>query len=205
MTTTSSAFDRALRSHAGHVPGQLTLIDLLYAPAVLGEDGKNGGESVETKAAAVALRSVAKCLAAVEGLAHCLAWTSAPVDPSRLSGSSGGVVGALASAAKALNLGHKSDETTTGLGHKSVVGIDRIELPRLGISFVAAADDERADDAGRMTNSNRAAPSSAPAGRCGWSAKNTRVYSSPRGARPSSTPCSWVYRTRCCWKDGTAR
>ena len=150
---------------AGHVPGQLTLIDLLYAPAVLGEDGKNGGESIETKAAAVALRSVAKCLAAVEGLAHCLAWTSAPVDPSRLSGSSGGVVGALASAAKALNLGHKSDETTkTGLGHKSVVGIDRIELPRLGISFVAAADDERADDAGRMTNSNRGSSLVGPGG-----------------------------------------
>jgi hypothetical protein len=113
MTTTSSAFDQGAKIPSGHVPGQLTLIDLLYAPAVLGEDGKNGGGSVETKAAAVALRSVAKCLAAVEGLAHCLAWTSAPVDPSRLSGSSGGVVGALASAAKALNLGHKSDETTT--------------------------------------------------------------------------------------------
>ena len=45
-----------------------------------------------------------------------------------------------------------------------MVGIDRIELPRLGISFVAAADDERADDAGRMTNSNRGSSLVGPAG-----------------------------------------
>ena len=45
-----------------------------------------------------------------------------------------------------------------------MVGIDRIELPRLGISFVAAADDERADDAGRMTNSNRGSSLVGPGG-----------------------------------------
>ena len=74
----------------GYVPGQLTLVDLLYAPAVLGAEAEAeasgvGASSTSAKsperAAAEALRSLARCLAAVEGLAHCLAWTAAEVDP----------------------------------------------------------------------------------------------------------------------------
>ena len=129
---------------AGHVKGQLTLIDLLYAPAVLGEAADAASAPSETKAAAVALRSVARCLAAVEGLAHCLAWTAAPVDASRLGGGGGGVLDALTSAAKALNIGGGAPEGGDTEGHpthRSVVGIDRIELPRLGISFAATAED----------------------------------------------------------------
>ena len=137
---------------AGHVKGQLTLIDLLYAPAVLGEAADAASAPSETKAAAVALRSVARCLAAVEGLAHCLAWTAAPVDASRLGGGGGGVLDALTSAAKALNIGGGAPEGGDTEGHpthRSVVGIDRIELPRLGISFAATAEDPAASrDAG---------------------------------------------------------
>ena len=75
----------------GYVPGQLTLVDLPYAPAVLGAEAEAeasgvGASSTSAKsparAAAEALRSLARCLAAVEGLAHCLAWTAAEVDPS---------------------------------------------------------------------------------------------------------------------------
>ena len=75
----------------GFIPGQLTLVDLLYAPAVLASavDASDPSRSSPRAKAATALRSLARCLAAVEGLAHCLAWTASPVDAKAVA--SGGV------------------------------------------------------------------------------------------------------------------
>ena len=131
----------------GYVPGQLTLVDLLYAPAVLGAEAEESSSSslssTAVTAAASALRSLARCLAAVEGLAHCLVWTSAPVDAASL-GRGGGMLGviAAATAAAAAAAAAATASAVTGksaTGTPGVVGIDRIELPRLGISFRATA------------------------------------------------------------------
>ena len=92
----------SVRVPEGVVPGQLTLVDLLYAPAILAApDAKRDGDGDDAKTsrdavaeAATALKSLAGRLAAVEGLAHCLAWTAAPVDVDKLS-RQGGVLGAL--------------------------------------------------------------------------------------------------------------
>ena len=119
----------------GYVPGQLALVDLLYAPATLGEETRDattprGSSPTPARKAAAALRSLAKSLAAVEGLAHCLAWTSARVDPDRVA--EGGLGGIVSAVVDAVSKNKKGDG-----GVDDVVVIDRLELPRLGISFAA--------------------------------------------------------------------
>ena len=78
-----------------YVDGQLTLVDLLYAPSLAGEQGR-------------ALLALTKSLAAVEGLAHSLVWSSKP------------------------GLESGPNEHIAG-----VCDISRVELPRLGVSFNA--------------------------------------------------------------------
>jgi hypothetical protein len=151
----------SVRVPEGVVPGQLTLVDLLYAPAILaapdakrdetsGDDAKTSRDAVAE--AATALKSLAGRLAAVEGLAHCLAWTAAPVDVDKLS-RQGGVLGALRGAAAAV-VGAMAAAAETKRGAAadpprasrdwSVCGIDRLELPRLGISFSRGGSKKRA-------------------------------------------------------------
>ena len=137
----------------GYVPGQLTLVDLLYAPAVLGAEAEAeasgvGASSTSAKsparAAAEALRSLARCLAAVEGLAHCLAWTAAEVDPSSHARGGGGVIGAMVGAAAAVARTAAAVTGVSAAGTLEIVAVDRVELPRLGISFAAAREGARA-------------------------------------------------------------
>jgi len=77
-----------------YVEGQLTLVDLLYAPAMAGANGDS-------------LMALTKSLAAVEGLAHSLVWTSR-------RGLESGQYAAM-----------------------DICDVSRIELPRLGVSFNA--------------------------------------------------------------------
>ena len=86
--------------------------------------------------AATALRSLAGRLAAVEGLAHCLAWTAAPVDVDKLS-RRGGVLGALGRRGRR---GGRDGVAAVGDGKKLGSGLVRLwdrppGAPRLGISF----------------------------------------------------------------------
>ena len=78
-----------------YVEGQLTLVDLLYSPALVGDQGKS-------------LLSLTKSLAAVEGLAHSLVWSS-----------------------------KRGLEDAQHQPCVEVCDISRIELPRLGVSFNA--------------------------------------------------------------------
>ena len=138
--------DQGARLPEGVIQGQLTLVDLLFAPAVLAgaedsdfsaTDSKDSGakkkKATPVVEAARALRSLAGRLAAVEGLAHCLAWTAAPVDVSTLH-KGGGVFGALKGAAS-LVVGAMAAASKNKDNQSDVAGIDRLELPRLGISF----------------------------------------------------------------------
>jgi hypothetical protein len=138
--------DQGARLPEGVIQGQLTLVDLLFAPAVLAAaedsdfsatDSKDSGakkkKATPVVEAARALRSLAGRLAAVEGLAHCLAWTAAPVDVSTLH-KGGGVFGALKGAAS-LVVGAMAAASKNKDNQSDVAGIDRLELPRLGISF----------------------------------------------------------------------
>ena len=78
-----------------YVEGQLTLVDLLYSPALVGDQGKS-------------LLSLTKSLAAVEGLAHSLVWSS-----------------------------KRGLEDAQHQPCVEVCDISRVELPRLGVSFNA--------------------------------------------------------------------
>ena len=146
------------------------------------------------RAAAEALRSLARCLAAVEGLAHCLAWTAAEVDPSSHARGGGGVIGAMVGAAAAVA------RTAAGRGGyprgtlSEIVAVDRVELPRLGISFAAAREGARAR---RDLDPDPEVFVS--------SARNTPVCSSPRVVPARWTRFSPGCRTRSSWRDATAR